>query len=259
MQKSIEDMGNVIKTLVMLIPKNPSPRRAPLNNERTNPLHEEIWYEEEPQPIRQNIEVPAAAPRPPLNFEQPATEKYKTLQDQIEELKRIVIRSKESGTQMVDMHRLFLFPAIKLPEKFKMPDVGKFDGIGDPKTHLMNYAGTLMPMGIKPQQLAQLFHRTLTDTALQWFLNLDPSKKNTWDDIGHAFINQYAYNVQLKVTTRELEATKMDSKETFTDFIARWRAKTAKMVDRPKTNQNGHQERDSRIFQVLGDTILLKL
>ncbi|KAH7846205.1 hypothetical protein Vadar_011211 [Vaccinium darrowii] len=96
MQKSIEDMGNVIKTLVMLIPKNPSPRRTPLNNERTNPLHEEDWYEEELQPVRQNIEVPAAAPRSPLNVEQPATDKYKTLQDQIEELKRTVIRSKES-------------------------------------------------------------------------------------------------------------------------------------------------------------------
>ncbi|KAH7853131.1 hypothetical protein Vadar_033732 [Vaccinium darrowii] len=97
MQKFIEDIGNVIKTLVMLIPKNPSPRRAPLNNERTNQLNEEDWYEEELQPIRQNIEVPAAAPWPSPNVEQPAADKYKTLQDQIEELKRTIIRSKESG------------------------------------------------------------------------------------------------------------------------------------------------------------------
>ncbi|KAH7838799.1 hypothetical protein Vadar_031317 [Vaccinium darrowii] len=98
MQKSIEDIGNVIKTLILLIPENPSPRRAPLNNERTNQLNEEDWYEEEPQPVRQNVEIPAAAPRPPPNVEQPAADKYKTLQDQIEELKRTIIRSKESGS-----------------------------------------------------------------------------------------------------------------------------------------------------------------
>ncbi|KAH7864393.1 hypothetical protein Vadar_029125 [Vaccinium darrowii] len=95
MQKSIEDMGNVIKTLVMLIPENPSPRRVPLNNERTNQLNEEDWYEEALQPVWQNVEIPSTAPRSPLNVEQPATDKYKTLQDQIEELKRTIIHEEE--------------------------------------------------------------------------------------------------------------------------------------------------------------------
>ncbi|KAI8560176.1 hypothetical protein RHMOL_Rhmol04G0235800 [Rhododendron molle] len=41
------------------------------------------------------------------------------------------------------------------------------------------------------------------------------------------------YNSQLKMTTRELESTKMEAKESFADFIKRSRAKAALMTDRP--------------------------
>lgn len=68
--------------------------------------------------------------------------------------------------------------------------------------------------------------------ALQWFLNLDPSKKR-WDDIGNAIADQCSFNIQLKVTTKELESTSMDPKENLTEFVNWWRAKVAMMVDRP--------------------------
>ncbi|KAH7867544.1 hypothetical protein Vadar_034691 [Vaccinium darrowii] len=115
MQKSIEDLGNMIKTLIMLMPENLMPQRAPFNNERMNQLYEEDWYEEEPQPVRQNIEVPTTAPRPPLNVEQPATDKYKTLQDQIEELKQTVSRSKESGAKL-DKERRMAPPIVSIED-----------------------------------------------------------------------------------------------------------------------------------------------
>ncbi|KAI8524391.1 hypothetical protein RHMOL_Rhmol13G0146600 [Rhododendron molle] len=58
-------------------------------------------------------------------------------------------------------------------------------------------------------------------------------RKRSWEDICAAFISQYDYNIQLEVTTRELESTKMESKESFADFVKRWRAKAAQMKDRP--------------------------
>ncbi|KAI8568213.1 hypothetical protein RHMOL_Rhmol02G0180500 [Rhododendron molle] len=39
----------------------------------------------------------------------------------------------------IDLDRLCLYPNAKLPEKFKMPDLAKFDGSGDPRTHLYRY------------------------------------------------------------------------------------------------------------------------
>ncbi|KAI8555290.1 hypothetical protein RHMOL_Rhmol05G0163200 [Rhododendron molle] len=35
------------------------------------------------------------------------------------------------------------------------------------------------------------------------------------------------------MTTRELESTKMEAKESFADFVKRWRAKAALMTERP--------------------------
>ena len=46
-------------------------------------------------------------------------------------------------------------------------------------------------------------------------------------------MNQFSYTMEMKVTMRELEATRMDVNESFADFVGRWRAKVAKMTDRP--------------------------
>ncbi|KAI8546932.1 hypothetical protein RHMOL_Rhmol07G0158000 [Rhododendron molle] len=81
--------------------------------------------------------------------------------------------------------------------------------------------------------MAQLFHESLSGPALQWFFTLEPSKKRTWEDIGTAFVAQYDFNVDLKMTTRELENTKMSEKESFADFVKRWRAKAAQMQNKP--------------------------
>ncbi|KAI8551460.1 hypothetical protein RHMOL_Rhmol06G0187700 [Rhododendron molle] len=87
-------------------------------------------------------------------------------------------------------------------------------------------------MGVEEDAMAQLFPQTLVGPAFQWFLSLDISKRRTWEDIGAAFNSQYSYNAQLKMTTRELESTKMTAKESFADFIKRWRTKAALMTDR---------------------------
>lgn len=87
--------------------------------------------------------------------------------------------------------------------------------------------------GIKEEAMAHLFHESLSGPALQWFLTLEPAKKRTWEDIGTAFVAQYDFNVDLKMTTRELENTKMGEKESFADFVKRWRAKVAQMQSKP--------------------------
>ena len=133
----------------------------------------------------------------------------------------------------IDMDRLCLFPDAKLPDRFKAPDFAKFDGTGDPKTHLMGYVATMSLHNLGNEVMAQMFHQTLSGTALQWFLSLDAVRKRTWEDIGSAFVAQYDYNCLLKVTMRELEATKMTSKESFSDYVKRWRALASQMIDRP--------------------------
>ncbi|MVY95942.1 hypothetical protein GP918_30870 [Enterobacteriaceae bacterium 8376wD7] len=88
-------------------------------------------------------------------------------------------------------------------------------------------------MGLTDELIAQLFQRTLTGNALDWFLTLEFVHCQTWPEIANAFVKQYAYNVQIKLTTRDLEMTKQESNEDFATFVARWREKAAKMKNRP--------------------------
>lgn len=87
--------------------------------------------------------------------------------------------------------------------------------------------------GVEKDTMAQMFSQTLVGHALYWLTCLDDTKKRSWEDICTAFIAQYDYNIQLEVTTRKLESTKMEAKESFTDFVKRWRAKAAQTKDIP--------------------------
>ena len=51
--------------------------------------------------------------------------------------------------------------------------------------------------------------------------------------MAEAFVAQYSYNTQIEVTTRDLETTRQEPKESFSDFVARWRAKASMMTLRP--------------------------
>ncbi|XP_058185725.1 uncharacterized protein LOC131302948 [Rhododendron vialii] len=155
-------------------------------------------------------------------------------------LEETISKSERKGVGGLDMDRLCPFPNARLPERFKMPDFAKFNGTGDLKTHLLAYHGAMKLHGVEEDAMAQLFPQTPADPAFQWFLSRDIAKRRTWEDIGTAFNAQYSYNAQLKMTTRELESTKMSAKESFADFIQRWRANAALMTDRPSEKDQIH-------------------
>ena len=44
---------------------------------------------------------------------------------------------------------------VRLPDKFKMPHIGRFDGSGDPMVHIRLFLDVLKSMGLtKPQKLS---------------------------------------------------------------------------------------------------------
>ena len=155
------------------------------------------------------------------------------MQAKIAKLEESLAKSEKRAITGFDMDKLCLFPGAKLPKKFKHVDFEKFDGTGDPRGHIQAYVSSLSLQDVDEPTMAQMFHETLTGPALQWLLSLDISRRQTWEEMAAAFIKQYEYNVQLKVTTRELESIKMKEKESFADFVKRWRAKAAQMTDRP--------------------------
>ena len=127
--------------------------------------------------------------------------------------------------ELMDYNSLSLFPNARLPPKFKMPTLDKFNGIGCPKSHLKMYMRAMQPLGATEEVLAQMFQSTLIGATLRWFLNLDDARAKSWEDIYREFHKQYNYNMEVDITKRDLETTKQEPKESFSTLITKWRAK----------------------------------
>ncbi|XP_077244859.1 uncharacterized protein LOC143884896 isoform X2 [Tasmannia lanceolata] len=132
---------------------------------------------------------------------------------------------------------LTLFPEIRLPANFQMPDFDKYDGVGCPITHLQMFTIMCQPQGLSSEQMAQLFPVSLTKVARRWFMVLDKTRYRTWKDIGEQFIRQFKYDDGTEITRKDLERTKQDLRESFLIFVKRWRRIAAQMMERPSEEE----------------------
>ncbi|XP_075674889.1 uncharacterized protein LOC142644094 [Castanea sativa] len=148
-----------------------------------------------------------------------------------------MIRRARKMEDLMDYQSFSLFLDVRLPPKFKMPTLDKFDGTSCPKSHLKLYMRAIQPLGATKELLDQMLQNTLTGAALRWFLNLDNARVRSWEDICCEFHNQYNYNIEVDVTRRDLETTKQESKESFSTFITKWRSEAAQMLNRPSEEE----------------------
>ena len=100
------------------------------------------------------------------------------------------IRRARKMEELMDYDTLSLFPNVRLPPKFKMPTLNKFDGTGCPKSHMKMYMKAMQPLGVTEEVLAQMFQNTLTGVVLRWFLNLDNARAINWEAICREFDKQ---------------------------------------------------------------------
>jgi len=87
-----------------------------------------------------------------------------------------MIKRARKMEDLMEYQSLSLFLDVRLPLKFKMPTLDKFDGIGCPKSHLKMYMRVIQPLGATEELLAQMLQNTLTGAVLKWFLNLDDAR-----------------------------------------------------------------------------------
>ncbi|XP_030949873.1 uncharacterized protein LOC115973769 [Quercus lobata] len=137
----------------------------------------------------------------------PALENEKKINERMNKMEKMIRRARKME-ELMDYDSLSLFPNAKLPPKFKMPILDKFDGISCLKSHLK-----------------------------MWFLNLDDARAKSWEDICQEFHKQYKYNMEVDITRRDLETTKQEPKESFSTFITKWRANVAQMMSRPSEEE----------------------
>ena len=140
------------------------------------------------------------------NHNSPTMEGEKKINKRISKMKEMIKRARKME-DLMDYQSLSLFPDVRLPPKFKMPTLDRFDGTGYPQSHLKMYMRAMQPLGATDEQFTQMFQNTLTWAILKWFLNLDNARARIWEDICHEFHNQYKYNIEVDVTKRDLETT----------------------------------------------------
>ena len=58
-----------------------------------------------------------------------------------------IIRRACKMEELMDYNSLSLFPNARLPPKFKMPNLDKFDGTSYPKSHLKMNMRAIQPLG----------------------------------------------------------------------------------------------------------------
>nr|XP_027109129.1 uncharacterized protein LOC113728996 [Coffea arabica] len=134
-----------------------------------------------------------------------------------------------SKQESLDYNELCLFPDMQLPVGFKAPKFSKYDGTGNPKTHLRMFANKLGKPMDDENLPVRLFPESLEGDALEWYSNLKPEDMRTWLDLSTVFIRQYEYNCDLAPTRTTLERTKRKPSEDHKTYAKRWRKLAAKV------------------------------
>ncbi|XP_071924808.1 uncharacterized protein [Coffea arabica] len=118
---------------------------------------------------------------------------------------------------------------MQLPVGFKAPKFTKYDGTGNPKTHLQMFVN-ILGRPINDENLpVRLFPESLEGEALDWYSNLKPEDMRSWLDLSTAFVRQYEYNYELAPTRTTLEGTKRKPSEDHKAYAKRWRKLAAKV------------------------------
>ena len=105
-------------------------------------------------------------------------------------------------------------------------------GIGCPCIHLRLYSTIMRAHGLDETQLVMLFPMSLSGAAQRWFASLDVSCRTTWDDLAQEFLRQFAFNIIIDVSRRELEALRHRLEESVISFISYQREKISQIIDR---------------------------
>lgn len=155
-----------------------------------------------------------------VDYDPPTVESEKKINERMNKMEEMIRRAHKME-DLMDYDPLSLFLDVRLPSKFKMPTLDKFDGTSCPKSHLKMYMRAMQPLGMTEEVLAQMFQDTLTEAALRWFLNLDNARARSWEDICYEFHKQYKYNIEVDITRRDLKTTKQEPKESFSTFITK--------------------------------------
>ena len=132
---------------------------------------------------------------------------------------------KMTAWEMLDDENLPFTEPVKayaMPDKFKMPRVEKYDGSGDPQSHLETFIEHIVLHGTPDAIVCRAFPLTLTGVAKDWFTGLPPKSVGTFKELGHLFLAQFLATWKRKKSVTCLLILRQGKEETLKDFMLRF-------------------------------------
>ena len=105
-----------------------------------------------------------------------SSEEVKKLTNRMAQLEFLL--KEKSTIRSRNYTNLSLFKDEPLPEDFKLPNFTKFNGTGDPRVHLRQYATFMASIILIESQIVKFFFTSLEEGPRAWFFDLEDEIKN---------------------------------------------------------------------------------
>lgn len=104
---------------------------------------------------------------------------------------------------------------LSITAKFNMLDFDKYKGHSCPKIHLIMYYHKMVAHVENDKLMIHCFQESLSGTCSKWYLSLDQSCIQCFQDLFDAFIKHYKYNMDIAPDRRQLQSMFEKDNESF--------------------------------------------
>ncbi|MQL68985.1 hypothetical protein Taro_001269, partial [Colocasia esculenta] len=132
------------------------------------------------------------------------------------------LRKKVDPRRHHDVHMLN-FNGLWVPSPSELPKYRKYNGSGNPYTHIKDFIYESAPYQHDGRLMAYLFRRSLDGHALDWFYFLLPEDTEDFAVVKAKFLEQFQDRVGPEYSLTDLIAEKMKPDEDFSAYADRWR------------------------------------
>ncbi|KAM1292670.1 hypothetical protein ACFX2I_019600 [Malus domestica] len=101
---------------------------------------------------------------------------------------------------------------------------------GDPERHLKHYRSAMILYRNNNALMCKIFTTTLQGKAQDWFHTLLPQSIWSFDELSLIFTKEYSLYRSIKKKSEHLFNIKKNPKESYYDYVKRFKAEKAKIV-----------------------------
>ncbi|XP_060179414.1 uncharacterized protein LOC132609449 [Lycium barbarum] len=115
---------------------------------------------------------------------------------------------------------------IKIPKRFRMPDIPKYNGTTDPNEHVTAYTCAIKDNDLTDDEresvLLKKFGETLSKGAMIWYQNFPEHSIDSFSMLADAFVKAHAGAIKVETQKSDLFNVKQRDDETLREFVARF-------------------------------------